>query len=79
MNRAAFSPDGRRIVTASEDHTARVWDTATGEPISPPMKHEGAVWHAAFSPDGRRVVTACPDDNGAGLGRGHRQSPSRPP
>lgn len=28
---AAFSPDGKRVVTASEDTTARVWDTATGE------------------------------------------------
>ena len=27
---AAFSPDGARIVTASEDNTARVWDAATG-------------------------------------------------
>ena len=27
---AEFSPDGRRVVTASADHTARVWDAATG-------------------------------------------------
>jgi tetratricopeptide (TPR) repeat protein len=58
---AAFSPDGRCIVTASRDKTARVWDAATGQPVSPPMKHEGRVWHAAFSPDGRRSVTASED------------------
>ena len=41
---AAFSPDGKRIVTASEDKTARVWDAATGKPIGEPLKgHEGAV------------------------------------
>ena len=41
---AAFSPDGTRIVTASEDKTARIWDAATGKPIGEPLKgHEGAV------------------------------------
>src|SRR5204863_189768 len=58
---AEFSPDGRRVVTASADNTARVWDTSTGKPITPPLKHNGPVFHAAFSPDGRRVVTASAD------------------
>ncbi len=58
---AAFSPDGRRVVTASDDHTARVWDAATGAPVTPPLEHQGAVWAAAFSPDGARVVTASAD------------------
>jgi hypothetical protein len=43
------------------DKTARVWDTESGQPITPPLKHEGTVWHAAFSPDGRRAVTASED------------------
>ena len=59
---AAFSPDGKRIVTASHDKTARLWDAATGLPIGQPLKgHEGAVNSAAFSPDGMRVVTASDD------------------
>ena len=55
---AAFSPDGRRVITASEDQVARIWDVATGRPLTPPLEHEGAVISAAFSPDGALVVTS---------------------
>ena len=58
---AQFSADGQRVVTASVDHTARVWDAASGKPLSEPMKHDGAVYSAQFSPDGQRVVTASVD------------------
>jgi WD40 repeat protein len=59
---AAFSPDGKHIVTASEDKTARLWDGETGKPIGEPLKgHEDAVGRAAFSPDGKRIVTASSD------------------
>ena len=62
VSSAAFSPDGKRIVTASEDKTARLWDAATGKPIGEPLKgHEKAVSSAAFSPDGKRIVTASMD------------------
>jgi WD40 repeat protein/serine/threonine protein kinase len=58
---AWFSPDGRRVVTANDDNTARVWDAATDQPVTPPLKHNAVVRHAAFSPDGRWVVTASED------------------
>jgi WD40 repeat protein/serine/threonine protein kinase len=58
--RAAISPDGTRIATASDDGTARIWD-ADGRPLTPPMRHEGEVNWVAFSPDGRRIVTASDD------------------
>lgn len=47
-----------RIVTASADKTARVWDATTGELIAPPPPDLDVVAVAAFSPDGTRVVTA---------------------
>ena len=47
---AAFSPDGRRIVTASSDHTARIWDAATGKQIAALEGHTNWVQSAAFQP-----------------------------
>jgi hypothetical protein len=58
---AQFSADGQRVVTASEDGTARVWDAATGKAIGEPMRHQDAVNSAQFSADGQRVVTASYD------------------
>ena len=34
---AAFSPDGKRIVTGSEDKTGRLWDAETGKQIGAPL------------------------------------------
>ncbi|WP_437605225.1 protein kinase [Sorangium sp. So ce834] len=58
---ADYSPDGRRIVTASADRTARVWNAdGIGEPIVL-RGHTDPVYSAAFSPDGQRVVTGSQD------------------
>ncbi|MDB5321929.1 MAG: hypothetical protein JWN40_3560 [Phycisphaerales bacterium] len=61
INHAAFSPDGARAVTASEDQTARVWDAQTGQSLTLPLQHADSVNYAEFSPDGRNVVTASED------------------
>ena len=61
VNSAVFSPDGRRILTGSEDHTARIWDAETGEQLHELRGHDTRVLAAAFSPDGERVVTASSD------------------
>ena len=58
---AAFSPDGSRIVTASDDKTARVWNAVTGALIAELKGHADYVDSAAFSPNGSRIVTASVD------------------
>jgi eukaryotic-like serine/threonine-protein kinase len=59
---AEFSPEGKRIVTASRDGMARVWDAQSGQPLTAPLKHDFAVNSAQFSPDGKRIVTGSYDD-----------------
>src|SRR5258708_34193989 len=57
---AAFSPDGTRILTASRDKTAKLWDAASGKLIAS-FNHEDEGKDAAFSPDGTRIRTASMD------------------
>jgi roadblock/LC7 domain-containing protein len=55
-----FSPDGRLVATASDDHTAAVWEVSSGKRVAT-LKHKDVVEAVAFSPDGRLVATASED------------------
>jgi WD40 repeat protein/predicted Ser/Thr protein kinase len=57
----AFSPDGTQLASASDDFTARVWDTATGKQTAELKGHTSRVLGVAFRPDGERVVTTSSD------------------
>jgi WD40 repeat protein/tetratricopeptide (TPR) repeat protein len=61
VSHAAFSPDGLRVATASEDDTARIWDASDGKILSKLQGHSSDVTHVAFSPDGDRLVTTSLD------------------
>jgi WD40 repeat protein len=62
MRTAAFSREGKWVVTSSDDKSARVWNAATGEPIANLAGHREQLHTAVFSPDGQRVVTASSVD-----------------
>jgi WD40 repeat protein/serine/threonine protein kinase len=56
-----FSPDGRRMVTVSQDTTAKVWDAASGKELFTLQGHVDLVSEADWSPDGQRIATASDD------------------
>jgi WD40 repeat protein len=58
---AEFSPDGTKVVTASSDDTARIWDATSGDTIYILAGHTKAISDANFSPDGNKVATASYD------------------
>jgi WD40 repeat protein/tetratricopeptide (TPR) repeat protein len=57
VNCLLFSPDGRRLVTASNDFTAKLWDVATGREVFTLRGHTGGLVALVFGPDGDRLVT----------------------
>ncbi len=55
--RVAWSPDGTRIVTTSNDRTAKIWDAATGNELGT-YSNWSDIISAEWSPDGKHIVTA---------------------
>ncbi len=60
---AAFSPDGRHVLLARVDGTAKIWDVLASQIIPVEMKHPAEISGAAYSPDGLRVVTGGKDNS----------------
>ena len=57
----AFSPDGKRLASASGDQTVKVWDAMSGQEMLTLKGHTNWVRGVAFSPDGKRVASASED------------------
>ncbi|NRF66935.1 WD40 repeat domain-containing protein [Aquincola sp. S2] len=61
VNSVAFSPDGKRLVSASSDHTARIWAVPSMQLMTVLSGHADDVDTAVFSPDGKRIATSSHD------------------
>ena len=61
VNGVAFSRDGDRLASASNDGTVRLWDPATGQPTHTLEGHTDRVNGVAFSPDGHQLASASDD------------------
>jgi WD40 repeat protein len=55
---AAFTPDGKRIVSHSEDGTVKIWDVVATRRLTRLVGHNDIIWSVAFSPDGKRLASA---------------------
>jgi WD40 repeat protein/energy-coupling factor transporter ATP-binding protein EcfA2 len=61
LTAVAFSPDGSRLATASNDTSVRIWDAATGQSLFTLQDHDRPVTAVAFNHDGTRVVSGGED------------------
>jgi len=59
--RVAFSPDGKRLASASNNQMVKVWDAVTGHQTLALKGHSSAVTSVVFSPDGKRLASASED------------------
>ena len=61
VNAVAFSPDGRQVLSGSDDNQLILWDNASGDVVRRFDGHSGSITAATFSADGARVLSASGD------------------
>jgi len=61
VNSVAFSADGKRLASSSDDQTVILWDVDSRKPLATLEGHEERVTSVAFSPDGTRLASASDD------------------
>ncbi len=61
VNAAAWSPDGKRIASGSDDKTVRVWNAADGGNVFIYHGHTDLVEAVAWSPDGKHIASGSFD------------------
>jgi len=57
----AITPDGRYVISGSDDYKVKIWDIETGEEIKTLLGHNDFVFSVAITSDGRYVVSGSVD------------------
>jgi WD40 repeat protein len=61
VSSVAFSPDGKRLVSASQDYTIKIWDMENGRELRTLTGHDKEVKSVSWSPDGEFIVSGSDD------------------
>jgi len=62
ISKVAFSPQGSRVLTASSDKTARIWETETGDCLQVLEGHTDEIFSCAFNYEGDTIITGSKDN-----------------
>ena len=62
VNSVAYSPNGKRIISGSDDRTIKIWDANTGECLQTLKGHSDYVKSVAYSPDGTKIISGSYDN-----------------
>jgi len=57
VNSVAISPDGKYVISGSDDNTVKVWELATGRLVRTLKRHKDSVNSVAISPNGKYVIS----------------------
>ena len=57
----AYSLDGTKIISGSDDKTIKIWDANTGECLKTLEGHSSNVQSVAYSPDGTKIISGSQD------------------
>ncbi|KAG6913928.1 hypothetical protein DXG01_003459, partial [Tephrocybe rancida] len=63
VNDMGLSPDGKQVVSGSDDQSVCIWDVLTGDLVKELNGHTDSVQSVAFSPDGKQVVSGSGDQS----------------
>ncbi|KAF5357453.1 hypothetical protein D9757_011603 [Collybiopsis confluens] len=61
VDSVAFSPDGSKIISGSDDKTVYIWDAVAGQQLAQLDGHSNQVNSVAFSPEGSKIVSGSDD------------------
>ncbi|MDA1013765.1 MAG: WD40 repeat domain-containing protein [Planctomycetota bacterium] len=68
---AKFSQDEKYVLTSSDDHTARLWEVASGKELHP-FPHKSKITTIEFSPDGKTILTSSSEQRSPYMEEGVR-------